>query len=543
MLLRSHRPALGIRRAAVCGVILAMFASGGDGRLRGEEARAAVGGSSSAATADFARDIYPLLRRACFECHAGDQQQGGLRLDTREGAFESDSMIVPGQPEASELVRRISLPHGDSEIMPAIGQPLPPSAVERIRSWIADGAAWPEKLELAPHWAYQKPVRPPVPLPLAPSPLESGWPRNEIDAFVLTRLEQSGTRPSPEAAPEEWARRLYLDLTGLPPAPAELDAFLNDPSDDAYERLVDRLLAEPAFGERWARPWLDLARYADSHGFQRDDLRDLWDYRDWVIDALNADMPFDQFTVEQIAGDLIPGASESQRIATGFHRAAPINVEAGSIPEETRVNQIIDRVNTTATVWLGTTLECAQCHDHKYDPFSQREYFQLFAFFNSTEIEAERQDPKVPSSIAFVGPTMPLTSKCRDVDQGMAALVRDLKQRGMLDDTLVIWGSEFGRTPLRQGAAKGAKAKPGRDHHKDAFTIWLAGGGVKRGFSYGTTNDFGFDVVDGPVHVHDLNATVLHLLGLDHERLTYKYQGREFRLTDVHGRVVTELLA
>lgn len=400
----ARRSSSGIRRPGVyCFAIVALWIVGGAG-VQGEDQREVDGREIEGREVDFAREIYPLLRRACFECHGADQQKADLRLDSRASAFASDSMVVPGQPDESELMRRISLPHGDSEIMPATGEPLPANEIELIRAWIAQGARWPEKLEVAPHWAYVKPVRPTV-----PSIQDSRWSRNEIDAFVLSRLQRSGLQPSPEAARDELARRLYLDLSGLPPSPAELDAFLGDPSDDAYERLVDRLLAQPQFGARWARPWLDLARYADSHGFQRDDLRDLWPYRDWVIEALNADMPFDQFTIEQIGGDLIPGASESQKIATGFHRCTPINVEAGSIPEETRTNQVIDRVNTTATIWLGTTLACAQCHDHKYDPFSQREYFQLFAFFNNTEIEASRKDPKVPSSITFLGPSMPLS--------------------------------------------------------------------------------------------------------------------------------------
>jgi hypothetical protein len=287
--------------------------------------------------------------------------------------------------------------------MPSRGTPLSGAEIERLRAWVAQGAPWPDQLELARHWSYRKPVRP------APPPVgDRSWPQNPIDHFVLARLEREGLRPAQEAERATLIRRLSLDLVGLPPAPAEVDAFLADGSPDAIERLVDRLLDNPGFGHRWARPWLDLARYADSHGFQRDDLRDLWAYRDWVIAALNADMPYDQFSIEQLAGDLLPGATPAQRIATGFHRSAPTNVEAGSIPEETRINQVIDRVNTTATVWLGSTLACAQCHDHKYDPFTQRDYYQLLAFFNNTAIEANRSNPKVPGSIRFLGPAMTL---------------------------------------------------------------------------------------------------------------------------------------
>jgi len=256
-------------------------------------------------------------------------------------------------------------------------------------------------VEMATHWAYVAPVRPEL-----PKVSDDTWAKNGIDRFILNRLDEEGFSPSPDSTRATLIRRAYLDLIGLPPTPAEVDAFLADPNENAYEAVVDRLLASPQFGERWARPWLDLARYADSHGFQRDDLREIWAYRDWVIRALNADMPFDQFTIEQLAGDLLPDATPQQKVATGFGRCTMTNVEAGTDPEETRTNQVIDRVNTTATIWLGSTLECAQCHDHKYDPFSQKEYFQFFAFFNNTAIEADRANPKVPGSIQFLGPVL-----------------------------------------------------------------------------------------------------------------------------------------
>ncbi len=355
---------------------------------------------------DFARDIHPVLQRSCFECHGPDKQRGQLRLDTGAAMLkggENGPAVVPGQPERSELLRRITLSKGSDGAMPARGEPLTQDQIALVRAWIAQGAKWPATPLSAQHWAYVKPTRPAL-----PEVKDTTWPRNAVDHFILARLEQEGLRPSPEADRATLIRRLALDLIGLPPAPAEVDAFLADPSADAYERLVDRLLASPHFGERWARPWLDLARYADSHGFQRDDLRSLWPYRDWVLRALNADMPFDQFTIEQLAGDLLPHATREQKIATGFHRCAPINVEAGSEPEESRVNQVFDRVSTTAAIWLGTTLECAQCHDHKYDPFTQKEYYQLFAFFNNTAIEADRSDANVPGSIRFLGPSLAL---------------------------------------------------------------------------------------------------------------------------------------
>ncbi|HJT35155.1 MAG TPA: DUF1553 domain-containing protein [Pirellulales bacterium] len=355
---------------------------------------------------DVAGGVYAIFQRSCWECHGPRRQEGELRLDVRESALAgggSGAVIVPGKPDESELLRRITLPEGHDDIMPARGKPLSRKEIETIRSWIAAGAVWPEELQRAMHWAYVAPKRPPL-----PPVVDTAWPHNAIDYFVLARLEEEQLSHSPDTDRATLIRRLSLDLVGLPPSPPEVEAFLADRSDDAYERLVDRLLASPQFGERWARPWLDLARYADSHGFQRDDLREMWPYRDWVIRALNDDMPFDRFTVEQIAGDLLPGAGQSQRVATGFHRSTTTNVEAGSDPEETRVNQVIDRVNTTAAVWLGTTLECAQCHDHKYDPFTQRDYYGLLAFFNSTEIEADRSNPKVPGSIRFLGPSMEL---------------------------------------------------------------------------------------------------------------------------------------
>lgn len=365
---------------------------------------------------DFSKDVYPLLQRTCFECHGPEKQQGGLRLDQRTGALrggDSGAAIVAGRPEASELLRRISLPRDADEAMPPRGKGLSGAEVERLRTWIADGAVWPEKIVATKHWSYVKPMRPTVPeigpaVAAWPADRAAAWNRHPLDRFVAAKLVELGLSASPEASRETLARRLALDLTGLPPTPAEVQAFLEDRSEEAYERFVDRLLASEEFGVKWARPWLDLARYADSHGFQRDDLRDVWAYRDWVVQALNDDLPFDRFTIEQLAGDLLPNATLEQRTATGFHRCTPTNVEAGTEPEESRINQVLDRVNTTGAVWLGTTLECAQCHAHKYDPFTQHDYYGLLAYFNNTEKEAERANPKVPGSIRFLGPSMPV---------------------------------------------------------------------------------------------------------------------------------------
>lgn len=352
---------------------------------------------------DFAKDVLPVLQKSCFECHGAKKQRGSLRLDSRAAALAA---IVPGKAEASELLRRVALPKDHKDVMPPRGETLSRAQVESLRAWIDAGAKWPDATKEGTHWAYVKPQHPPAPAFAKDS--TARFVRNPIDAFVLKRLERERLSPSPEAAKEVLLRRLSLDLIGLPPTSAEVEAFVQDASPDAYEKQVDRLLASPQFGVKWARSWLDAARYADSHGFQRDDFRDLWPYRDWVVDALNSDLSFDRFTVEQLAGDLLPKPTRDQLVATGFNRSAPTNVEAGSEPEETRVNQVFDRVNTLGTVWLGTTLECCQCHDHKYDPFTAKDYYRLFAFFNSTEVEAERTDPKVPGSIAFRGPTLTL---------------------------------------------------------------------------------------------------------------------------------------
>ncbi len=377
--------------------------------------------AAAAEPVDFRRDIYPLLQRACLECHGAQKQEGELRLDQRDKALGHTGVITPGKASASELVRRISLPAGDPEVMPSRGAPLKPDEIAKIKAWIDNGAIWPENLQPARHWAYQPPIRAPLPTTLA----VHGHP---IDVWVRDRLHREGLSFSPPADKATLVRRVSLDLIGLPPPPAEVDAFEQDDSEQAYEKLVDRLLASPQYGVRWARPWLDYARYADSHGFQRDDFRDLWPYRDWVVNALNANMPFDQFTVEQLAGDLLPDATESQRIATGFNRSAPTNVEAGTDPEETRVNQVLDRVNTLGMVWLGTTLECAQCHDHKYDPFTQKDYYGLFAFFNNTSLEADRTNPKVPGSIQFQGPSMELADPTIEAERGrIRALLTEVK--------------------------------------------------------------------------------------------------------------------
>lgn len=342
-------------------------------------------GTSEPSPVDFARDVRPIFEEHCYECHGPDKREGGLRLTNRRDAFVPGDLGLPAiEPSSAELSPLYELITSDDpeERMPQEAAALSADQIDTIRRWIDAGAAWPEE-ETTTHWAYARPVRPTVP---ATAPRRSGG--NEIDAFVDAKLDEVGLAPSPEADRVTLVRRLHLDLTGLPPTLEELDAFLADDSPGAYEALVDGLLARPQFGEHWATSWLDRARYADSLGFQPDRLFTNWPYRDWVIEAIDADMPFDQFTVEQLAGDLLPDASTEQRIATGFHRAAPLNLEDGVHEEESRVQQVFDRVNVTSTVWLGSTIECAQCHNHKYDAFSQEEYYRLFAFFNNTPIES-----------------------------------------------------------------------------------------------------------------------------------------------------------
>jgi len=343
------------------------------------------GRSRAGEPVDYARDIKPILTRHCVSCHGVERPKSGLRLDTAAAAIrggQGGPAVVPGKSDESPLYLAVT-GDGVGERMPLKRPPLPPAQVEALRAWIEAGADAPaEEVPSVPptHWSFVPPRR-----PAPPEVRDAGWARNPIDRFVLAPLERDGIAPSEEADKVTLIRRAHLDLIGLPPSPAEVRAFLTDDGPDAYERAVDRLLASPHFGERWARPWLDLARYADSNGYSIDAPRSIWKYRDWVIDALNRDMPFDAFAVEQLAGDLLPGSTLDQKVATGFHRNTPINQEGGIDPEQFRIESVIDRVNTTGTAFLGLTVGCCQCHDHKYDPISQREYFQLFAFFNNAD--------------------------------------------------------------------------------------------------------------------------------------------------------------
>ncbi len=351
---------------------------------------------------DFVRDIQPIFKTSCIECHNARKHKAGLRLDNRLDAMhggETGISIIPGHSKDSLLMKRIR-GEGDDDRMPVKKPPLTDQQTALVARWIDEGAPWPEAADgqIATnevHWAYVKPVRPAL-----PSVKHATWVRNEIDAFVAARLEKEGLELSPEASRENLIRRVSLDLIGLPPTMAELDAFLKDTSPNAYEKVIDRLLASPHYGERWARPWLDLARYADSNGFEKDRIRSMWPFRDWVINALNNNLGFDQFTIRQIAGDLLPHATKDDKIATGFHRNTTINEEGGVDPEEYRYYAVVDRVNTTAAVWLGTTLGCSQCHNHKYDPFTMKDYYRLTAFFNSSTDETTKGGGTDPYDIS-----------------------------------------------------------------------------------------------------------------------------------------------
>ncbi len=361
-------------------------------------------GKQAATQVDFARDIQPILVKECIGCHGPRQQRSGLRLDRRGDAFRggySGPPIHPGNSDASPLIARLEGKTLGLR-MPNTGLPLEDEQIQLIRDWIDQGAVWPEEGmsveaavlpvgEAAPqptHWAFRR-----VTKPEPPWVRDRAWPRNPIDAFVLSRLEAEGIEPSPEADKAVLLRRVSLDLTGLPPSPRQVRRFLRDNRPDAYQRMVEGLLASPHFGEKWAMHWLDQSRYADSDGYEKDQVRPYaWRYRHWVIDAFNQDMPFDRFAVEQLAGDLLPGAGVEERTATGFHRNTLTNREGGVDIEQFRFEQVVDRTNTVATVWLGLTMGCAQCHDHKYDPITQKDYYSFFAFFNSAD-EADIDAP------------------------------------------------------------------------------------------------------------------------------------------------------
>lgn len=392
-------------------IVLSLFA----GMLSG--ARAAVADDPApdlsklppplARKVDFARDVQPILARSCVLCHGPKGTKGGLALHEKARALtggDSGPVIEVGKSAESLLIQYVGGLEPDHQMPPKGKAPaLSRDEIALLRAWVDQGAAWPDGLSVvstavtgqspSEHWSFRKPTRPAL-----PSLNHPDWVKNPIDRFVLHRLEREGLSPSPEVDRLRLIRRVSLDLIGLPPSPEQADAFAADTRPDAYERLVDRLLESPHHGERWARWWLDRARYADTNGYEKDRERSIWPYRDWVIQALNADMPFDRFTIEQIAGDLLPDRTLSQQVATGFHRNTMTNEEGGIDVEEFRYASLVDRVATTGAVWLGLTLGCAQCHTHKYDPITQREYYQFMAFYNNAdEPELIIPDPIIES--------------------------------------------------------------------------------------------------------------------------------------------------
>lgn len=365
---------------------------------------------------DFVRDVQPVLSRSCEKCHGSKMQMGGLRLDAKAAALK---VIRPGDAAASELYKRVA-GIGDQARMPMGGKPLPEAEIALLKRWIDSGAAWPDGVgsavrDTGSHWAYVAPRK-------APLPAFGGG--NPIDAFVLARLEKEGLKPSPSAAKTTLLRRLSLDLTGLPPTPQEVDAFLADKSAGAYKTQVERLLASPHYGEKWGRWWLDAARYADSDGYEKDKQRQVWFYRDWVIRALNLDMPYNRFIVEQVAGDLLPNATQDQRVATGFLRNSMINEEGGIDPEQFRMEAMFDRMDAIGKGVLGVTIQCAQCHTHKYDPIKHEDYYRLFAFLNNT----------YEANIAVYTPAEQakrdaILKQTASIEQGLQARMPDWAQR------------------------------------------------------------------------------------------------------------------
>jgi hypothetical protein len=464
---------------------------------------------ASAEPIDFARDVRPILGKRCVSCHGPKKQEGGLRLDVRRRVRvggDTGPAFVPGTT-GGEVLKRITA-RDEKDRMPPDEDALPAKEVATLRAWAEQGAAWPDELAgkepAEEHWAFQPVRRPTVPAVQATDRV-----RNPIDAFVLARLEASGLTLSPEADRRTLIRRLYLDLLGLPPKPAAVAAFVEDRSPDAYDRLVDRLLESPHFGERWGRHWLDLARFAESDGYENDALRpNAWRFRDWVVRAVNADLPFDRFTIEQLAGDLLPGATLDQKTAAGFHRNTLWNSAASGDKEEFRTLAVKDRTDTTGLAWMGLTLGCAQCHGHKYDPVAHREYYQLYAFFNRTD----NDDVKLADGKAAVATLKEVSRPTRihtrgnflrpgpEVVPNTPAFLPPLKPRGPSADRLDLarwlvepghpltarvavnrfWMHLFGaglvRTPENFGVNG---AKPAHPELLD----WLASEFVRRGWS------------------------------------------------------------
>jgi mono/diheme cytochrome c family protein len=400
------------------------------------------------ASVEFNRDIRPIFSDRCYTCHGPDQanRKSKLRLDTEDGAkadLGGRFGIVPGEPSKSEVIRRVTAP--DNRRMPPAWAGLPrltDRQIDLLTRWIAQGAVWQK------HWSFIPPVRPELPEVSDPH-----WVRNPIDSFVLARLDREGLRPSPEADRRTLIRRVSLDLTGLPPTPQDVAAFVADRSSNAYEKVVDRLLASPRYGERMAIRWLDGARYADTNGYQTDGERSMWRWRDWVIDAFNRNVPFDQFTVDQIAGDMLPHATSAQILATGFNRNHRGNGEGGIIPEEYAAEYVVDRVETTSAVWLGVTLGCARCHNHKYDPFTQKEFYQVFAYFNNVP-ERGKAFKYGNSPPVMEAPTAEQEARLQALDKNLSAAERRLAElEPAIAKAQAEWQRTLAKSPVKDWAS------------------------------------------------------------------------------------------
>lgn len=479
---------------------------------------------------DFNRDIRPILSDNCFACHGPDDQtrKGKLRLDTREDAFKAaksgDFAIVPKDVKNSQLIARVTTKDED-EVMPPVksGKKLTPAQVDLLKRWIAEGAPWQT------HWAYEPAKRPAI-----PEVKNKKWPKNEIDYFVLQRLEKEKLKPSPEADKVALVRRATFDLTGLPPSTDEIDAFLADRSPQAYEKVVDRLLASPRFGEHQARFWLDAARYADSHGYHIDSERSMWKWRDWVINSFNKNMPFDQFTVEQIAGDLLPEATVDQKIGSGYVRANMSTGEGGAIVEEYQAKYTFDRVETTSTIWMGLTMTCARCHTHKYDPILHKEYFGLYAIFNN--LNESVMDGNRPNPDPFLKVPSP-EQKEREAE--LKTLLADGRKQleapmPELDARQPKWESEW-RKKLSEGwtvlKPESVSSTNGTEFTvKDDSTVLAGGANPPK------------DIYEVKVPVTAGNLAAVKLEALPHESLPQKGSGRaddgNFRLSEFEAEVV-----
>ncbi|MBL8219954.1 MAG: DUF1549 domain-containing protein, partial [Bryobacterales bacterium] len=399
-------------RALISGVLLGgVFAAG-----------YVLHAQNAPAKPDFVKDIQPILERSCANCHGAKMQMGNLRLDAKASVVNG-KVVVPGKAAESSLYQRVA-GLGDQARMPMGGKPLDAAQIALLKTWIDQGAVWPEgagsvSAEVKQHWAFVTPKR-----PAQPAVQNKAWVRNPIDAFVLARLEKEGMQPAAEADRITLLRRLSLDLTGLPPTPEEADAFVKDTTKDAYAKQVERLLNSPHYGERWGRHWLDAARYADSDGFEKDKQRMVWFWRDWVINAINRDLPYDRFLTEQLAGDLLPNATQDQIVATGFLRNSMINEEGGIDPEQFRMEAMFDRMDAIGKAMLGMTIQCSQCHNHKYDPIQQEEYYKLFAFLNNSHesnvavYTAEEHQKRAE-----------IFSKIRELEMGIQHRTPDWQQR------------------------------------------------------------------------------------------------------------------